>query len=203
MVTSAVVATTLANVAPATAGPAKHSAEPPQAASSPDRTASLSRLSPLTDIVVRRLLISDEVAASKFGTPKPIDDPVREQQELEKVRRRAAALDLDPHATVQFFEDQIKASKVVQEGDFTRWTAHPEEAPTTRPSLDQIRAELDELTTELLDELKTTQQLRGLPLSCSVQLRIATQIADVFDGLDPLHRHALDIATQSVCRTYP
>jgi chorismate mutase len=103
----------------------------------------------LTDLATTRLLVSDQVAASKFGTGQPIDDPVREQQQLDQVRQQAVVLGIDPTATVQFFRDQITASKIVQRGLFRLWTAHPELAPTTRPDLGTIRQELDQLTTQI------------------------------------------------------
>ncbi|WP_411092845.1 chorismate mutase [Streptomyces sp. 049-1] len=161
----------------------------------------LGQLGSLTDIVIERLLVSDQVAASKYGTDRPIDDPAREQQMLDTVRSKAGPLGLDPDATVAFFQDQITASKVVQKGLFARWTAHPDEAPTTRPDLAQIRTQLDQITTELLQELKATQRLRNSALSCNLQLALATQSGSVFKGLDKLHRQALRGATDSVCVT--
>ncbi|WP_324828047.1 MULTISPECIES: chorismate mutase [Streptomyces] len=159
----------------------------------------MGQLGSLTDIVIQRLLVSDQVAASKFGTNSPIADPAREQQELDAVRQQAGTLGLDPDATVAFFRDQITASKVVQKGLFARWTAYPDEAPTTRPDLTQIRTQLDQLTTELLQGLKTTQHLRSTPVACTVQLALATQSGSIIDRLDALHRQALETATQSVC----
>lgn len=165
------------------------------------RTEALGRLGPLTDLVIDRIRVSDDVAASKFGTDSPIEDPAREEQVLEQVRTQAEAAGVNPDAAVVFFRDQITASKVVQRGLFTRWTAHPEEAPTTRPDLGQIRERLDELTTDLLQELKDTQQLRNRPLTCTVQLALAGGSGAVLEGLDALHRQALTTATHSVCRT--
>ena len=159
----------------------------------------LGRLGSLTDLVIQRLLVSDQVAASKFGTDSPIDAPAREQQELDAVRQQAGPLGLDPDAAVAFFQDQITASKVVQKGLFARWTAHPDQAPTSRPDLGQIRTQLDELTTQLLQELTTTQHLRSTPVGCTVQLALATQSGSILDRLDALHRQALKTATQSVC----
>ncbi|WP_326568087.1 chorismate mutase [Amycolatopsis rhabdoformis] len=156
-------------------------------------------LGPLTDLVVQRLRVGDEVAASKFGTDKPIDDPAREQQELAAVRTRAFAHGLDPERTAEFFQDQITASKVVQRGLFARWTAHPEEAPTTRPDLTEIRAELDELTTALLTELVATNDVREPGTACRIDALEAQISADVVDHLDELHRGALRTALQSLC----
>ncbi|MEV0065329.1 chorismate mutase [Amycolatopsis sp. NPDC050768] len=157
------------------------------------------RLGPLADLVVERLRVGDRVAASKFGTDKPIDDPAREEQELAAVRTRAFALGLDPERTAAFFSDQITASKVVQRGLFDRWTAHPEQAPTTRRDLTEIRAELDELTTSLLTELVATNDVRDHGAPCRVDVLEAQTSADVVDHLDELHRTALRTALQSLC----
>jgi len=159
----------------------------------------LGRLGSLADLVIERIRVSDDVAASKFGTDSPIEDPEREQQVLEQVREQAGAVGVDPDAAVVFFQDQITASKVVQKGLFARWTAHPEEAPTTRPDLGQIREQLNQLTTDLLHELKATEELRDKPVACTVQLALAA--GSVQERLDTLHRQALRTATDSVCLT--
>ncbi|SEG82795.1 chorismate mutase [Actinacidiphila yanglinensis] len=157
------------------------------------------RLGPLTSLVIDRILVSDDVAASKFGTDSPIDDPVREAQVLEQVRQQADATGVNSDAAVAFFQDQITASKEVQRGLFARWTAHPEEAPTTRPDLGQIRTRLDRLTTSLLAELKNTAHLRAQPVACTVQLTLADVTGAALERLDTLHRQALRTATDSVC----
>jgi chorismate mutase-like protein len=162
-------------------------------------TGSLGRLGPLTDLVIQRLFVSDEVAAAKFGTTKPIDDPAREQQELTEVRESAESLGIDPAATVSFFQQQITASKVVQRGLFDRWTAHPDQAPTTQPDLTVIRGELDQITTGLLAQLVAQRHLLSGGLQCRVRLDVATASGVVFDHLDALHRHALAVALASTC----
>ncbi|MFE5211973.1 chorismate mutase [Streptomyces sp. NPDC056600] len=161
---------------------------------------SLGGLGALTDLLIQRIRVSDDVAASKFGTGSPIEDPVREAQVLEQVRTQAEAAGVNPDTAVAFFQDQITASRAVQKGLFARWTAHPEEAPTTRPDLGPIREQLDQLTTALLQELKETEELRE-PIACTVQLALATRSGAVRERLDTLHREALRTATQSVCRS--
>ncbi|MQY40792.1 Secreted chorismate mutase [Streptomyces sp. RB17] len=161
----------------------------------------LGKLGPLTGLVIERIRVSDDVAASKFGTASPIEDPVREAQVLEQVRQQADAAGVNSDAAVAFFQDQITASKDVQRGLFARWTAHPEEAPTTRPDLGQVRTRLDQLTTSLLAELKNTEHLRDKPVACSVQLTLADVTGAALEHLDTLHRQALRTATDSVC--YP
>ncbi|WP_344262643.1 chorismate mutase [Actinomadura napierensis] len=163
----------------------------------PDR--SLGRLGQLTDLIIQRLHVSDDVAASKFGTGSPIDDPAREQQVLEQVRSQAGEIGLDPVSATAFFQDQITASKLVQEGLFARWSVHPGEAPSTRPDLGQIRTRLDQLTADLLRELKATVRVRDEPTACAVHLAVAAGSGTVLERLDALHRQALRRAVHSVC----
>lgn len=161
--------------------------------------AALGPLGPLTDLVIQRLLVGDQVAAAKFGTGKPIEDPVREQQELDSIRRSASALGISPDAAAGFFRQQISASKLVQQGLFDRWTAHPDQAPTTRPDLMQIRERLDELTTALLDQLVTQQRLLTKSPACEISLKLAQVSGEVFGRLDTLHRTALATALSATC----
>lgn len=153
----------------------------------------------MTDLAIQRLLVSDQVAAAKFGTGQPIDDPAREQQELAQVRQQAVILGIDPTATVQFFQDQITAGKIVQRGLFKQWTAHPAQAPTTRPDLGTIRQQLDQLTTEILQQLVSTRDIRHRTAACRIQLAEARVSGEILNRLDGLHRHALAVALESVC----
>ena len=179
----------MAAVTRASTGPASGAAVKP-----------LGKLGPLTGLIIERLQVSDDVAASKFGTGSPIEDPVREAQVLDSVRKQAEAAGVDADAAVAFLRDQITASKIVQRGLFDRWTAHPEEAPTTPPDLGTIRSKLDQLTTALLAELKDTEPVRDNPVACGVQLALAGMSGAAAKHLDGLHRQALRTATDSVCR---
>jgi chorismate mutase len=160
---------------------------------------SLGPLGSLTDLVIQRLLVGDQVAAAKFGTGKPIDDPVREQQELAVVRQSAVSLGINPDAAVSFFQQQINASKVVQQGLFDRWTAHPDQAPTSRPDLGTIRTELDQLTTELLQQLVAQQPVLSHEPGCRIDLSLADATGELLSHLDALHRHALQVALSQTC----
>lgn len=152
----------------------------------------------LTEVVIQRLRIGDQVAAAKFGTGRPIDDPVREGQELAQVRQDAVALGIDPDATARFFQDQITASKVVQRGLFALWTERPELAPVLRPDLTAIRTGLDALTTELLGQLVRVRDVQQGPM-CRIRLAEARMAGEMFQRLDRLHRRALSVALASVC----
>ncbi|TXS40449.1 chorismate mutase [Streptomyces sp. uw30] len=156
-------------------------------------------LTPLTDLFAERLLVADKVAAAKYGTDKPIDDPVREQQILDDVAARATGLGLDPEAVRAVFRDQIEANKLVQRGLYARWDAHPEERPTERPDLvKEVRPILDRITTELLTALKDTQRLRTSP-SCEPRLYVAGARSAYEHQLDVLHLRGLQRAAASVC----
>jgi chorismate mutase-like protein len=194
---SALVATAvLFGSTPAVAAPTPTSAADERTS---NEVQSVGRLGPLTELVIRRLVVSDQVAASKFGTRTPIDDPVREHQELATVRQAAPAMGLNPAATVRFFQDQITASKTVQRGLIQRWTAHPEMAPTSRPNLNAIRTQLNQITTGLLQQLKATQGFRDKAGPCTIALNLAHLSGEERNHLDTVHRQALSAALQSTC----
>ncbi|HEV6952525.1 MAG TPA: gamma subclass chorismate mutase AroQ [Promicromonospora sp.] len=159
-------------------------------------TGQAGRLAPLIDLVVARLLVTDDVAAAKFGAGSPVDDPAREREVLDQVRARARDVGVDPGVAVAFFRDQITASKEVQRGLLARWAAHPTEAPATRPDLGTIRERLDELTTGLLRELAAAVELRAGAGACPG--RLAPTVRARARGLDALHRRAVEAATRSV-----
>ncbi|MPY61006.1 chorismate mutase [Streptomyces spongiae] len=186
----ATAAVTLAGAAPAAAVP-----------STPVRASSVAPgLAPLTDLFAERLLLADKVAAAKYGTDTPIDDPVRERQILDDVAARAVALGLDPDAVAAVFRDQIEANKLVQRGLYARWDAHPEQRPTERPDLvKEVRPQLDRITTELLAALRDTQALRNGP-SCEPRLRVSAVRSAYGHRLDVLHVEGLVRALPSVCQ---
>ncbi|MET9866739.1 chorismate mutase [Streptomyces sp. NPDC006386] len=156
-------------------------------------------LTTVTELVAERLLLADKVAAAKYGTDTPIDDPVREAQILDDVRARAVGLGLDPDAVAAVFRDQIEANKLVQRGLYARWDAHPDERPTERPDLaKEVRPALDRITTQLLAALAETEQARALP-SCGPRLVIAAGWSAYDHRLDALHLEGLGRALPSVC----
>ncbi|MFE9441122.1 chorismate mutase [Streptomyces sp. NPDC006602] len=186
----ATAAVTLTGVGPAAAAPAP----------APVRAAAVvPGLMPLTDLFAERLLLADKVAAAKYGTDKPIDDPVREQQVLDDVAARAVGLGLDPDAVTAVFRDQIEANKVVQRGLYARWDAHPELRPTERPDLvKEVRPALDRITTRLLAALQETAGLRA-SASCVPRLSVAAARSAYGHELDLLHLEGLGRALPSVC----
>ena len=155
-------------------------------------------LLPLVKSSADRVQIADQVAAAKFGTTQPIDDPAREQQVLDSVAAKAPSLGLDPALVVRFFRDQIEANKIVQRGLFAYWTAHPGQAPTTRPDLSAIRPGIDRITDSLLHALAGTTAARSGRL-CDARIFVDTHLVDLERRLDHLHAEALAQSLDSAC----
>lgn len=152
----------------------------------------------LVDVLARRVEIGDTVAAAKWGTSQPIEDPAREKTVLDNAAAQAPTYGVDPSLAGRVFSDQIAANKVVQYGLFSRWTAHPGQAPTGRPDLTTVRPILDAITGQLLTQLHATKELRGSD-RCVRQLAKA-QVRVAHDhGFDQLHREALVRAGTAVC----
>lgn len=153
----------------------------------------------LTELVIQRILVGDDVAASKYFSGKPVEDPVREQQIIDSVRASAVQLGIDPDSTAAFFRAQIEASKVVQRGLLSYWAAHPDKAPSSGPDLNVIRQKLDSVTTQLLAELVRVDDLRQFGLLCDISLVVADATGAARHHLDPLHRQALRTGSASTC----
>lgn len=143
----------------------------------------------LTRLAVQRLLLGDKVAAAKFGTQIPIEDPVREAQLLDTVRRLSVSVGLDPEVAVRFFTDQIEANKLLQAKLYELWRSQPELRPRQRPDLSlEVRPRLDALTEEIVAELA----------------REPVEDPDALDSVPPeyaldcLHVQALKVAMRSV-----
>jgi len=183
----------------AAAGLLSCSATAPPAA---DQAGNHRSLLALTDVAAQRVLLGDTVAAAKWGTAAPIDDPVREQAVLDAAAAKATQLGVDPTFARAVFADQIEANKAVQNGLYYQWRAHPDRAPTTRPDIAQVRPILDRITDQLLVDLKITAQIRTQP-SCAGQLTAARHHVEHTRQLDPLHEDALIRALSSLCRERP
>ncbi|MGW5860824.1 chorismate mutase [Streptomyces sp. NPDC055239] len=158
------------------------------------------RLHPLVDLAAQRLATADLVAAAKYGTESPIDDPAREQQVLDDVARQARELGADPEATVRIFRDQIEANKVVQRELHRRWDADPAQAPTPeeRPDLAEVRKEINRVNGELVRGIADSPSARSAP-SCRGLLAVAGLRVRHERQLDVVHTVALGRALPSVC----
>ena len=157
-----------------------------------------SRLHPLADLSAQRLATADLVAAAKYGTDSPIDDPARERQVLDDVARQAREVGADPEATVRIFRDQIEANKVVQRALHRRWDADPSQAPTERPDLAEVRKEINRVNGELVRAIADSATARSAPYCGGLLTASAAQVRHD-RRLDPLHTVALARSLRSVC----
>lgn len=167
---------------------------PAAAAEAPARPS----LEPLTRLSAERVLIADQVAAAKYLTGQPIDDPAREQQVLDGVAAQARALGTDPDEVVAVFRDQIEASKIVQRGLFRIWDRDPSKAPTGSPDLSVIRVEINRVSGELVQAIADTEAPRTSP-RCGGRLLAAYLDTDRTMRLDMLHSIALGRSLPHVC----
>ncbi|GGV29235.1 chorismate mutase [Streptomyces spectabilis] len=156
------------------------------------------QLRTLAALSADRLATADLVAAAKYGTGSPIDDPAREQQVLDAVSRQAVEAGGDPESTVRVFRDQIEANKLVQRALHRQWDADPSSAPTERPDLGKVREEINRVNGELVRALAASAPTRTAPY-CDGLLTAATAHVRHARGLDTLHATALRRALPSVC----
>ncbi|ARF54142.1 chorismate mutase [Streptomyces gilvosporeus] len=173
--------------------PAERASAAPAAAHSP-----YARLRPLAALSAERLATGDLVAAAKWGTGSPIDDPARERVVLDSVAEQARRLGADPEATVRIFRDQIEASKIVQRGLFREWDADPSRAPAERPDLNEVRKEINRLNGALVRAIAASPQARSAPY-CAPLVTVSAARIRYERHLDPLHTVALARSLRSVC----
>ncbi|MFI2241935.1 chorismate mutase [Streptomyces chrestomyceticus] len=155
-------------------------------------------LRPLAALSARRLATADLVAAAKWGTGSPVDDPAREQQVLDAVARQAAELGTDPRWTARIFRDQIEANKTVQRGLHRRWAADPAQVPGERPDLGEVRKEINRVNDALVRAIAASGAARTSP-GCVPSLVGAAADVRREERLDVLHTVALVRSVRSVC----
>ncbi|MFL4945868.1 chorismate mutase [Streptomyces sp. MMS24-I31] len=155
-------------------------------------------LEPVVSLAAARALMADKVAAAKYGTGTPIDDPVREQQVLDSMAGRGQAMGLDPADVRRVFRDQIEANKLVQRQLFRLWDTGVLPPPTDRPSLAEIRPVIDRLNGDLLAALADAGSVRTTP-GCWANLAWSWQAVVREQHLNALHTVALARAVPSLC----
>ncbi|WP_236733869.1 chorismate mutase [Prescottella equi] len=168
------------------------------AAAESSSAAPSSDLVPLISALSERLAIADAVAAGKWGTGKPIDDPAREADVLRAVAEQARGQDLDPARVTQIFRDQIEASKDVQRGLFAYWDVVPQAVPEPRPDLAAVRPVLDRLNAEIVTRTGEEKDVLADPRCLSDLVAGAAEVVGA-GRPDVLHLAGLVRALRSVC----
>lgn len=157
-------------------------------------------LTNLIALASQRLALAEPVARWKWANHQDITDTPRENALLADVEKRAAAGNVDPAFARAFFQDQIDASKDVQNALFATWRSTqapqgsaPDLATSTRPQLDR-------LTQSLVAGLARVQPLRAAPDCPS---RVAQSLANwkSLTRYDSLRSSALTRALGHVCET--
>jgi chorismate mutase len=157
-------------------------------------------LTNLIALVSQRLALAEPVARWKWANHQPITDTPRENALLADVEKRAAAANVDPKFAREFFQDQIDASKDVQNALFASWRrTQPPQGPA--PDLaTSTRPQLDQLTQSLIAGLARVQPLRTADDCPS---RVAQSLANwkALTRYDSAHQSALTRALGHVCET--
>jgi len=157
-------------------------------------------LTNLISLASQRLALAEPVARYKWANHQAITDTPRENALLADVAKRAAALNVDPAFARAFFQDQIDASKEVQNALFDAWRngqpptgAAPDLATSTRPQLDR-------LTQAMVAGLARVQPLRA---AADCPTRVAQGIANwkTLTRYDAAHSSALTHALGHVCES--
>jgi len=147
-----------------------------------------------------RVAVADRVAAAKWGTDSPIENPAREQQVLDDTVKRAATMGVDSAAALRIFRGQIEANKLVQRGLYEYWASTSAGQQSPRPDLaNEVRPVLDRIGIELLIAIRDAgPTLEGA--GCKRALHRSRLQAVRALHLDSLHRKGLERALLHVCR---
>ncbi|MFM0338065.1 chorismate mutase [Paraburkholderia fungorum] len=157
-------------------------------------------LTSLIALASQRLALAEPVARWKWANHRAITDTPRENALLADVEKRAVAANVDPAFARAFFQDQIDASKDVQNALFANWrSTRPPEGPA--PDLaSSTRPQLDQLTQSLVAALARVQPLRTAPDCPS---RVAQSLANwkSLTRYDSARSSALTRALGHVCES--
>ncbi|KUI35052.1 chorismate mutase [Mycobacterium sp. GA-2829] len=157
-----------------------------------------SPLTGLVDAAAERLTTAEAVAANKWNTKGPIEDPARVEQVLAAVAADAEARGVDPDRVRRVFRDQISATEAIEYTRFAQWKLDPAVAPTTAPELASSRAVIDGLNRTMVEQMAAQWPLLQSP-TCTDRVREAADAVAARRALDPLYRQALAFVTRSYC----
>jgi chorismate mutase len=152
----------------------------------------------LVDAATQRLQTAEPVAASKWNTGGPIEDPPRVEQVLGAVSADATGKDVDADYVTRIFTDQIDATEAIESSRFAQWKLDPASAPGAAPDLAASRAIIDRLNGEMVEQVALQWSVLHSP-ECNGTLDDAKTAVANARGLDPLYQQALAFSTHSYC----
>jgi chorismate mutase len=153
----------------------------------------------LVDAASQRLQTADPVAAAKFKTGDPVDDPQREQQVIDNVTSAADAKHIDTEYVKGIFRDQMDATSAIERARLAGWKLNPGLVPAAVPDLTLLRATIDGLNRIMVDEIAAQWDSLN-SANCATSLDDARRGVLAARQLDDLYRQALTSATRSYCR---
>ncbi|MDJ0514354.1 MAG: gamma subclass chorismate mutase AroQ [Methyloceanibacter sp.] len=108
----------------------------------------------LRDLLIERLVLMEQVAAYKWNTQSPIDDPVREANVLKASIARAHAAGLNPSVARRFIAAQMEAAKIIQRYYFATWREEEPVGISAPPDLvTELRPKIGALSVALIAAL--------------------------------------------------
>jgi cyclohexadienyl dehydratase len=154
----------------------------------------------LAQAVADRLDLMRDVAAAKWISGAPIQDPVREAAVLKRVAERARMFGLDADATQLFFDTQIRIARDIQQQWHARWRAAGHCAPCDQPApLQAVRERIDAANEQQLAALYVAAPLRAdeaADLQRELWARLLSREVTAAD-IDQLHLAAVAITRVS------
>lgn len=84
----------------------------------------------LVEAAAQRLHIAEAVAAFKWRSGIPIEDPARRGQELAFLAAQATTQRLDPDYVTRVFGDHITATEAIEYSRFAHWKLDPSSVPS-------------------------------------------------------------------------
>jgi chorismate mutase len=105
----------------------------------------------LRALMAERLVVMEQVAASKWKRGLPIEDKEREAKIVEDTVARIGQVGVEPKLVEQVITAQIEAAKMVQQSLFQQWSAAGKNAPHDASDLEtSLRPKISRLSSEFI-----------------------------------------------------
>jgi cyclohexadienyl dehydratase len=107
----------------------------------------------VVDLTLERGALMHDVAAWKWLHGRPVTDPQRERELLDRMREQARVLGMEPDALAAFFELQMRWARELQERLQSDWRRTNAEVVASRGLNKELRPALDRIGRDLLQAL--------------------------------------------------
>jgi chorismate mutase len=157
------------------------------------------KLERLVETSARRLTLARQVAFAKWDARSKIEDTAREGVVITAAVKAGQSRGLDRDFVSNFFKAQIEANKLVQYSLLASW--HRAGSAPFHPAINltSVRARLDRLQEDLINELADTAALRTGTACQADTARAVGKYVAIHKLEDPLVAMALDRAMAATC----